>query len=125
MAKVFGCAGHNTGIINIDGRNIDEIKVVDEQHPLYGRTFKISFDQADIKKTKLIRVEYKKHIQLLIPITSTNIRNLPKPFLTKLTIGSIKDIILLFKEIKLCPLKKKLKKKVFGKKSQIKPKMKS
>lgn len=118
---VFGYTSHNTTVVNIDGRNINEIEVVDEQHPLHGRIFKISFDQSNIQKTKLIRVEYKKNIQLLIPIASTNIRDFPRPFLTKLTIQSIRDIILLFKEVKLCPLKKK----TFGKKFQTKPKMKS
>ena len=116
----FGYTSHNTATINIDGRNITEIEVVDEQHPLYGRIFKISLDQTNVQKTKLIRVEYKKNIQLLIPIASTNIRSFPKPFLTKLTIEAVKDIILLFREVKICPLKKK----VFGKKFQIKPKMK-
>lgn len=123
MGVGFGFTNQNTPIVNIDGRNTNEIEVIDEQHPLYGRKFKVSTDQTYIynfNNIKSIRVKYKENIQILIPVSSTNMDNFPKPTVTKLTFCAVKDIVLLSQEVKLCPLKKK----IFGQPSQMEYKMK-
>lgn len=111
----FGSIDHDTVNVNIGGRSLKEVEIVDETHPLYGRKFEVSPEQPTKKS---IRVKYNKNIQLLIPIASTNLHQSPKLNTTKLTYRSIEDIILLFKEINLCQLKSKRS----GKKSRSKNK---
>ena len=107
MGMAFGYTVHGTPIANIDGGNNEEIIITDEQHPLYGREFKISADQTNLSRTKSIRITYKDNIQILIPISSTNLNDDPKQSFAKLTLGSVKDIILLLQEVKACISKSK------------------
>lgn len=120
-ATAFGYTDHGTYIVNIDGRHYTEIEITDEQHPLYGRKFKVSTDQSNISRPKSIRVIYKEKIQTLIPISSTNLNNNPKPPFSKLTPGSVKDTILLLQEVEACIAKNKKS----GRKSQAKRRKKS
>jgi hypothetical protein len=118
---VFGYTDNDAPIINIDGRNFSEIEVTDEKHPLYGHKFKISANQRSLRGQS-IRVQYKENVQIFIPSSSTNLHNSPElNHSTKLTLGAVKDIILLFQEVTACQSKNKK----FGNKSQMKHKGKS
>ncbi len=88
--------------LNTPFNNQKEITVTDPTHPLFGRTFPISFISSRAHCSSNVFVIHRNNIILRIPFLATNLASKQDFLTSKLTWDSLYEFVSLAKEYKLC-----------------------
>ena len=104
MLTRFTSYQQDTPFYNLFGKEITEIRVTDPKHPLFNRSFQVlSFVDSHLTQG-YVRVIYREHVPMRIPITATDLASNFCTTVTKLTRSSIEELVFLAQECNVCPI---------------------